>query len=215
MGAGRGWRALAILDVGEEVIRWSIAVLLVLSLPLAAQGSEDFSDHLGAYFCLRATVCQDRCLTDYDDRCSKTCKSAKTLCEAYRSNDEVLFRAMLHVWASKNLQRPIPERPPIGTVGQLVQQCESEQPLEREDCVNLVGAWGTLMIKRGREPQMRMKVRPRVACPRLGEPVSDMEFAQAFVRWAREHRSEWDLSPDEGINAAIAAAWPCPDAKAN
>ncbi|WP_407178006.1 hypothetical protein [Bradyrhizobium sp. STM 3562] len=179
-----------------------------------------FSDLRGPYFCLRSIACRDHCPTKYDDHCSFACKSSLTLCQAYRTKNKLVFRAALVGWASARSLREhekqdrILEARPITRVGALLEECESRQPSEREECVNLVGAWGSMMIRNGRQWRTGMKERrPGAACATI--PIADADFAQAFIEWAKTHPSERDLDVNAGLDAAIATAWPCskPDAE--
>jgi hypothetical protein len=200
------------------VIRLSTALALALIVPLAARAEDgSFSASLGPYFCLRSIACRDRCPTKYDTRCSRPCESSLTLCQAYRTKNETVFRAALVGWVSAKFlrehekQHRISERLPITRVGVLLEECESQEPLEREECVNLVGAWGSIMIRNGRQWPTGIRVRrPGAACATKAAPISDADFAQAFVEWAKKHPSERDLDVYAGLDAAIAAAWPCP-----
>lgn len=200
------------------MIRLSIALAFALIVPAAAQAEGGgLAVHLGPHFCLRSVVCGDQCPTKFDARCSPACKSSLALCQAHRAKDELLFRAALVGLASAKFlrgyenQHRISEAPQMTTVGMLLKECESQQPLEREECVNVVGAWGSIMTRNGRERKTGAKVRrPGAAC--AIPPVSDAEFAQAFIEWARQYPSERDLDVHAGLDFAIAAAWPCPGA---
>jgi len=199
------------------VARLSIALALALIVPPAAQAEDGgFGVRLGPHFCFRSIVCRDHCPTRYDARCSSACASSLALCQAYRAKDDLLFRAALVGWASARFlashedQHRISEARPMTTVGKLLERCESQQPLEREECVNVVGAWSSIMIRSGREPRTGTKVRRPGAVACALSPISDVDFAQAFIEWARQHPSERDLDVQTGLDVAIAAAWPCP-----
>lgn len=121
-------------------------------------------------------------------------------CQAHRAKDELVFRAALVGRAAAKfsrepeMQRPISEALPITRVGALLQECESHEPLEREECVNLVGAWGAMMIRSGREWRASEKVRrPGAACATTATSISGAAFAQAFIEWANKNPSRRDL----------------------
>jgi len=139
------------------------------------------------------------------------------LCQAYRAKDELVFGAALvgrvaaNFLRGREMQHPISEALPITRVGALLEECESHEPLEREECVNLVGAWGAVMIRNGRRRGASEKVRrPGAACATTATLISDADFAQAFIEWAKKYPSKRDLDVYAGLDAAIAAAWPCP-----
>lgn len=199
------------------MIRWSIVMALLASLPFAALGGEGGSaDPRGSYFCLRSAFCRNFCPTGYDANCSQACRLSRLLCQAYRANDQRLFSAALVGWASLNFlkqyrkQQPGSEPPPINTVGQLVRRCASAQPLDQAECVSIVGAWATMMVRNGRRRQSGTEVRrPGAAC--VGsDPPSDADVVRAFTAWAASHPSQWDRDGLDGLDTAISEAWPCP-----
>ncbi|MGY3447162.1 helix-turn-helix transcriptional regulator [Bradyrhizobium sp. USDA 4473] len=206
------------VERGSTMVRLLITLALVSIVPQATLAEEGkFSSPLGGYSCLRSIACRDRCLTRYDARCAQGCKPFLMLCQAHRAKDALIYKAALIGRAAakfsreREMQHPISEARPITRVGALLEKCESHEPLEREECANLVGAWGIVMIRNGgrREADANER-RPGAACATTASSISDADFSEAFIAWARKYPSKRDLDVYAGLDAAIAAAWPCP-----
>ena len=198
------------------MIRLTIALALALTVPSVAQAEDrGFSAGLGPHFCLRSIACRARCPMEHEVRCSSACTASLALCKAHRAKDELLFRAALVGWASARFlgspdnQRRLREARPMNTAGALLERCESPQLLDREECVNVAGAWGSIMIRNGRERLTEIKPHRPGSAACATSPISDADFARAFIAWSRRHPSERDLDLPAALDVAIAAAWPC------